>query len=70
MGQKQSSMKTFPPRTSLDSNRIGLWPASAKYLAVDKPAKPAIICKIILYSATIKGKWKEKWKKKSNDPLS
>jgi hypothetical protein len=41
VGQKQSSMKTFPPRTSLDSNSIGLWPASAKYLAVDKPAKPA-----------------------------
>jgi hypothetical protein len=24
VGQKQSSMKTFPPRTSLDSNSIGL----------------------------------------------
>lgn len=34
--------ETFPPRTSLASSNKGWWPASAKYFAVDKPAKPVI----------------------------
>ena len=32
---------TFPPRTSLASNIMGSCPASARYLAVLSPAKPA-----------------------------
>ena len=38
--EKKRISQTFPPKTSLASNNIGLWPASAKYFAVDKPAKP------------------------------
>ena len=32
---------TLPPRTSLASSTIGMCPLSTKYLAQDKPAKPA-----------------------------
>lgn len=34
---------TLPPKTSLASNKIGLWPASARYLAVERPANPTNI---------------------------
>ena len=33
--------ETLPPRTSRDSRTMGLNPASQRYLAVDKPARPA-----------------------------
>lgn len=39
MGAKYKA-QTFPPRTSLASSNMGLCPASAKYFAVHKPAKP------------------------------
>ena len=31
---------TLPPRTSPRSSTTGTWPASARYLAHDKPARP------------------------------
>jgi hypothetical protein len=36
-----SIYQTFPPKTSLASSNMGLWPASARYFAVDRPANPA-----------------------------
>lgn len=32
---------TLPPSTSRASSTIGMWPASLRYLAVDRPARPA-----------------------------
>jgi hypothetical protein len=39
--QQTIMYQTFPPKTSLASSNMGLWPASAKYFAVDRPANPA-----------------------------
>jgi hypothetical protein len=45
--------QTFPPETSLASSNMGLWPASAKYFAVDRPANPTKSChKFIKVTAT------------------
>jgi len=41
--ESETNQSTFPPRTSLASSNRGLWPASARYFAVDNPANPAII---------------------------
>jgi hypothetical protein len=41
VNSQASIYQTFPPKTSLASSNMGLWPASARYFAVDKPANPA-----------------------------
>ncbi len=46
---------TFPPSTSRASKRIGLCPASARYFAVHRPARPAhtnLMNKLILKSTS------------------
>lgn len=51
---KTNRLTTFPPSTSRASKRIGLCPASARYLAVHRPARPAhtnLMNKLILKSS-------------------
>ena len=43
-----SIYQTFPPKTSLASSNMGLWPASARYFAVERPANPAKVTSQII----------------------